>query len=145
MENYKKTLIKRIWLLAVLVLFAVCVLIINVSFASIRPKIPEVLGFQCSLSATLGAFAVFTILRLSIILHNDRMLQIEYNREKDERMKAIRSKAGMPILLITSILMIAAGILFGYSNIMIFYTLTGAAAVQLVISCIVKFVYMKIM
>ena len=47
-------------------------------------------------------------------------LKIQYNKENDERMKAIKAKAGMPMLLITSIVMIIVGVIAGYFNFTIF-------------------------
>ena len=59
-------------------------------------------------------------------------------------MKAIRAKAGMPMILISSVVMVIVGIIIGYSNTVVFYTLIAAAALQLMIACITKFVYTKI-
>ncbi len=58
-------------------------------------------------------------------------------------MKAIRAKAGMPTVLIFSVVIIVAGILIGYSNTVVFYTLVATAALQLAIACVTKFVYTK--
>ena len=145
MEDYRKLLIKRIRLLSALVLFTVSILIFNIFFVPDTSRIPKVYGFQCSLVAALGTIAVITITRFRKILHNDSRLQMQYNKEHDERMKTIRSKAGLPLLQITSVLMISAGIIFSYTNIVIFYTLIIAAAIQLAIACTVKFTYMRLM
>jgi len=51
----------------------------------------------------------------------------------------------MPMLMITSILMLIAAIIAGYFNIIVFYTLVLAATVQLSIGTIVKLVCMKLM
>lgn len=88
--------------------------------------------------------ALIRIIRYRKALRNDKELQIQYNKENDERMKAIQAKAGMPMILISSIIMVIAGIIIGYSNMVVFYTLIAAAVIQLVIACITKFIYTKI-
>ena len=88
--------------------------------------------------------ALIRIIRYRKALRNDKELQIQYNKENDERMKAIPAKAGMPMILISSIIMVIAGIIIGYSNMVVFYTLIAAAVIQLVIACITKFIYTKI-
>lgn len=70
-------------------------------------------------------------------------IKLLFNKENDERMKAIKYKAGIPMLLITSVLMIIAAVIIGYFNVTAFYTMIAASLCQLVLSCIVKFVYIK--
>jgi len=72
-------------------------------------------------------------------------MQIQYNKEQDERMKTIRSKAGMPFVLIMIILMIITGMIFSYFNEVAAITLIGAASVQLVLATIIKLIYSKIL
>ena len=60
-------------------------------------------------------------------------------------MKTIRSKAGMPLIAITSMLMVIAAIVAGYFNIVVFYTLVIAVAAQLSVSAMVKLYCMKTM
>jgi hypothetical protein len=78
-------------------------------------------------------------------IKDERKLKMAYNRENDERMKAIRAKAGMPMLLITSVMMVIAAIIAGYFNIVVFYTLTAAAMMQLLLGVSVKLYHMKTM
>ena len=70
------------------------------------------------------------------------MLREAYLKETDERMILIRSKAGMPALLITSVIMIFAGIIAGYFNIIVFYSLLAAGVCQLLLGVCLKFYYM---
>jgi hypothetical protein len=77
------------------------------------------------------------------MLRDEKKLKLQFNKEKDERLKAIRAKAGMPILLVTSVLMIIAGVIAGYFNATIFVTLIIAAVGQMIISGFVKMIYMR--
>lgn len=112
-------------------------------WATEEVKASEIFGFQCGITTALGILALIMIIRYHKTLRSEKELQIQYNKENDERMKVIRAKAGMPMVLIFSVVIIIAGILIGYSNIVVFYTLIITAALQLVIACIAKFVYTK--
>ena len=112
-------------------------------WATAEVKASEIFEFQCGITTALGILALIMIIRYHKTLRSEKELQIQYNKENDERMKAIRAKAGMPMILIFSVAIIIAGILIGYSNIVVFYTLIATAALQLVIACVTKFVYTK--
>ena len=143
MEKYKKSIITRIFLLSVLALFAVGLGIYDMFWETAEIKASEIFEFQCGITTALGILALIMIIRYRKTLRNEKKLQIQYNKENDERMKTIRTKAGMPIVLIFSVVMIIVGIIIGYSNIVVFYTLVVAAALQLVIACVTKFIYTK--
>lgn len=76
-------------------------------------------------------------------LKNESKLIAAYNAEHDERLAAIRAKSGQPIIIYTSELMILAGMIVSVPAAS--QALFMAAFVQLLISCIVKLVYSKIM
>ena len=143
MDTYKKTLRTRILLLAIPAVFAVVLGIYDVFLAS--PKIKEsfIFGFQCGAATACGLIAVILILRYKTILHDEKKLKLAFNKENDERLKAIRAKAGLPMVLVTSVLLIIAGVIAAYFNAVIFVTLMVAAVCQMMISGIVKLIYMK--
>ena len=144
MEKYKKIIIVRVFLLEILALLAVALGIYDVFWATAKVKSIEVFEFQCGITMGLGILALIRIIRYRKTLRSEKELQIQYNKVNDERTKAIQAKAGMPMILISSIVMVIAGIIIGYSNLVIFYTLIAAAALQLVIACTTKFIYVKI-
>ena len=144
MKNYRKNLVIRIRALAFLAAAAAFLGIFDAFFAEATVKANPVFGFQCGLTDGLGILALLLILRYKKALENEEKLRQLYNREKDERMSAIKSKAGMPLLLITSLAMILAGIVAGYFHVIVFYTLIAAALFQLATACIVKFLYSRI-
>ncbi|MBC3798234.1 4-hydroxybutyrate dehydrogenase [Acetobacterium tundrae] len=104
-----------------------------------------VTGFQFGLIIAIFGLAVIDIIKLSLALKDDTKLKVLYNKEHDERLKAIRNKAGAPMIVITSVLMVLAAIIAGYFNIVVFYTLVIAVIAQLSISAIVKLICLKTM
>lgn len=99
--------------------------------------------FQCGLNTAIGIIAAVQIIRCRGALSNDEKLKIQFNKENDERLMAIRAKAGMPMLMVTSITIIVVAIIAGYFNTVIFITLVSAALFQLIIGLLIKLLYMK--
>lgn len=143
MEKYKKTLTKRIYALTLVVLIAVALGVFDAFFATAEIKSSVIFSFQCGLTSAMGLISLALIAHYRIALSNEKSIKMLFNKENDERMKAIKYKAGIPMLLITSVLMIIAAVIIGYFNVTAFYTLIAASLCQLVLSCIVKFVYIK--
>lgn len=143
MEKYKKTLNNRIYALALVVLIAVALGVFDAFFATAEIKSSVIFSFQCGLTSALGVISLALIARYKTALSDEKSIKLLFNKENDERMKAIKYKAGIPMLLITSILMIIAAVIIGYFNVTVFYTLIAASLCQLILSCIVKFVYIK--
>ncbi|MDE6798006.1 MAG: hypothetical protein K2J36_08370 [Ruminococcus sp.] len=143
MEKYRKNLILRIFLLSFVVLLATGLGIFNVFGTNENIKENVIFDFQCGFITGLGLVAVILIIRYSKAVKDSDKLKILFNKENDERLKYIKSKSGMPMLLITSVIMIFSGTIFGYFNTTVFYTLIVASMCQLLIAGIVKMVYMK--
>ncbi|MCE5235886.1 MAG: hypothetical protein ABFC62_03670 [Clostridiaceae bacterium] len=139
MEAYKKVITRRIALLIVPVLAAAALGVYDVFFAK---DIPEsfVHSFQIGAFTALGLPAAALILRYRLLLRDEKRLQREFNRENDERYKATRARAGMPMLLFISAAMIVAGVIAGYFDKTVFIALILAAACQLVIGGVVKLI-----
>jgi len=102
-----------------------------------------VAGFQFGLVISIGVLSLVDFIKLSRAITDETRLRMLYNKEHDERMKAIRSKAGQPLLTITSVLMVIAAIIAGYFNFIVFFTLVAAVLGQLAVSAGVKLVCMK--
>ncbi len=147
MENFKKVLKKRISLYSIVVL----IIFVIGGFDSFIIRNNEnnyiinetVIGFQFGLIFGIGILCLLQIIKLNIIIKDEKKIKILYNKENDERLKLIKSKAGMPMLMITSIIILIAAIISGYFNIIVFYTLVATAMSQLLIGMIVKLYYMK--
>ena len=145
MERYKKTLKTRIALFRIVILLNV-ILSVSLRFMDTKGKIPNavrnITDFQTGFMLGLAIVSLFILIKYCKLLKNERMLKEAYLKETDERMILIRSKAGMPALLITSVLMISAGIIAGYFNITVFYSLLATGVCQLLLGVSLKFYYM---
>jgi hypothetical protein len=143
MESYKKTLNRRLALLIILVIVSAGLGVFDTFFASPAIKNNFLHGFQAGTATALGILSTVLIIRYRVVLHDEVKLKHMFNRENDERYKFIRAKAGMPMLLITSIFMLIAAIIAGYFNDTVFFTLTAAAVCQLLFGLIAKAVYAR--
>lgn len=149
MENYKMTMKRRMYLLTALLLFISMLGAYGVFMTSDSGGLDLskgiVSGFQSGLIFGMGIMVLIDLIKLRSVVKDDKKLIIQFNRENDERMKMIRQKAGMPMLQITSVILLMAAVIAGYFNITVFYSLTAAAIVQLSLGTIVKVYYMKTM
>jgi hypothetical protein len=125
MDHYKKKLKRRMILFAGVILVCVGLLFYNQFWAS---------------DALLLAYLLFQHRR---ILTDETKLRLSYNRENDERVKAIRAKSGFPMVIILSMLLIFAGMVAGYFNTTVFAVLVAAALFQMFVCAVVKFYYLK--
>lgn len=141
MEAYRKTIQHRIIIAMIPMAGAILLGIYNVFFASTDMQDSFVFGFQCGAVSGLAIVSIFMIIRYRKLLKSDRKLRLEYNREHDERILAVRAKAGLPVILYTSIVMIFAGVVAGYYNDMAFMVLVVAAICQLVFASVLKIYY----
>lgn len=140
MENFRKKVIKRIRILTVFILIFCVYIVLDVFF--IRNNIDSenfINSFQFGLMFGLEMLAIINLIKLNKVVKSDKELKLLYNKENDERLKLIRSKAGMPLLLINSIIMIISGIILGYFNTIIFLTLIITAGIQMLIGLFIKF------
>lgn len=91
-----------------------------------------------------GALILYMI-GTDALLRNEEKLREKYTREMDERMVAIRAKAGMPMLLYTSVAIMLASVGMSYVNDTVFKTLYVVGMVQLVFGVLAKVYYTKTM
>lgn len=149
MEEFKRAIKKRITLFSGLLLVTVVLgvyglfLMGNSEGGNMTDGI--VTGFQFGIMLDVGILSLFQIVKLNKVINDDKKLRILHNKENDERLKAIRSKAGMPMLMITSVIMLIAAIIAGYFSKVVFSTLVITAIVQMSIGAIVKLFYLKTM
>lgn len=141
MESYRKSITLRIVFFSLAIALFVGILIYNQFFAFEALKKSVVIGFQCGFASAGTIVLVFCIVRYRQTLASEEKLRLLYNQEHDERMSAIRSKAGVPMVLILSLLLAFAGMIAGYFNETVFYVLILAALGQLFISAAVKLYY----
>jgi len=88
---------------------------------------------------------IFSMSKLHKALKDDVALRRLYNEEHDERMQAIRAKAGVPVVLILNVAMIGAGLIATFFNMTVALTLVFAAVAQMLVSLAIKFWCMRTM
>ena len=115
MDRYKKTIKIRIGLLSIPLILVIALCVYYALFASDQVMENSIFCFQVGLITPLGLAATILIIRYRALLKDENKLLLQFNKENDERTKAIKAKAGIPMLPITSTLMIIAGVIAGYS------------------------------
>lgn len=147
MEKYRKTIKIRMILCAILAAVSVGLGIFHQNgffgLISLYTRNEALAGFQAGLLSGFGILSLLLLYKYGKAIKDDTKLKILYNKEYDERQYLIRQKAGMPMLMITSGIMIFAGIIAGYLNEIVFYTLILAAMIQLTLGAMVKIYYMR--
>ena len=141
MDQFKKKLRTRIILLCAVLLLFVAILLYNQFGASGALKDSLAFSFQCGFSAAGSLVLVFWFMKTRGALKDEAKLRLLYNEENDERMSAIRAKAGIPMVLILSMLLVLAGMVIGYFNETVFVVLICVALFQLLVSLGVKLYY----
>ena len=145
MEKFKRELRARSiicfgFCAAIIAAFVLKVFVLKASLA----KVPDFKkGFLFGLAGTIALTLLILGIQTLLTLKSEAKLTAAYNSEHDERLAAIKAKSGQPIIAYTSELMIVVGIIV--SDLTVSKTLFLTAIIQLLISCIVKLVYSKIM
>ena len=128
-------------LFSCIILFCVAILLYNQFGAPDTLKNSLAFSFQCGFSASGSFVLVFWLMKYRVALKDEAKLRLLYNEENDERMSAIRAKAGIPMVLILSLALVLGGMVIGYWNETIFVVLVGVALFQLLVSLGVKLYY----
>ena len=145
MEQFRKKIKARMLLISIVLLVFVAILLYNQFGASDALKDSLAFSFQCGLSASGSLVLVFWLVKNRRALADETKLRALMNQENDERMSAIRAKAGIPMVLILSMALVIGGMIIGYFNETVFVILIGVALFQLLVSLLVKLYYMKTM
>ncbi|SJZ83238.1 hypothetical protein [Anaerorhabdus furcosa] len=143
MEEYKKILNRRRLALVTFVLFSSIVLLFNQLYLEETITNPTVHGFQFGLLVGLEGIAIFMVIKITRTLMDERKIQLMYNAEHDERKVYIKAKAGQPMVLILSSILLFAAIIAGYYNTTVFFTLVGVVYFQLTVTVVIKMIYLK--
>jgi len=130
MEQYRKLLKRRIYLFTALIFLSVFLLMGGIlglfetnGGGDFVGGLLE--GFQSGQITGLMAIFVFFIVRYAAVLRDDKKLKEQYKRENDERRKTIKEKSGGNAMLASTIIILFAGIISGYFNQTVFFSLTG--------------------
>lgn len=147
MEKFKKSLRTRILWLSLFSISCVVIIVLDVfgALENIKGLVlnPNILSFQLGVVTALGLVCALYSIKYRKAIRDEKKLELLYNSMNDERMKLIRQKAGMPLIAVTSILIMFTGVIIGYFNETIFIALVAAGFTQMMISNFVKLYYMK--
>jgi cytochrome b561 len=143
MEQYRKKLKLRMLLFSIIMLFCVVILLINQFGANDTQTESMAISFQVGFAASGTILLAVWLWKYRRALSDEAKLRLLYNQENDERMKAIRAKAGVPMVLILSLALVLAGMVIGYWSETIFVVLICVALFQLTMSMLVKLYYMR--
>ncbi len=141
LEKYRKEVKKRIAACAV---FAVLIAAAFVVKFFVIGGIP---GFKRAFAIGFVPVIVISLICMMIIdiirLRDDEKLKAAFIADNDERIAAIRIKSGHPVVVYLSEALIVAGLIS--PNETVSKTLIIAAIAQLVVSCVLKAIFSKIM
>jgi len=143
MDVFKKRLKRRILFFSAVLLMFVSVLLYNQFGTSNMIKDNLSFSFQCGFSAAGALVLVYLITQYRRALSDVQKLQVLYNKENDERTRAIWAKSGIPMTVILSMTLVLAGIVIGYFNETVFVVLICVALFQLLVTGAVKLHYMR--
>lgn len=141
MEHFKMTIRRRTLALLMFVLAAAAFETIQVFWPTHSLGNDPMFKFEEGFLCGILVLASLQIIRYKKVVKDEKALRVQYNKENDERRRAIRAKAGIPFLAITSVAMIVAANIAGYFNLICFYTLMIAAVCQIVLALILKQIY----
>lgn len=147
MDEYRRKIKNRIFVGAIICAVTAGIAVLDVlgviEKLGFLKKYEVLSTFQFGFLVGITLVAIFYMFKLGIALKYEKKLRILYNEEKDERLLLIRQKSGAPMIVITSTIMVLGGIIAGYINEIVFYTLIAAGFFQLIFSIIAKLYYMR--
>ena len=142
-EAYRKTIRRRVRVMTVLgVGYGVGMIVTHVMGQSASTYAGN---FLLGAMAMLVTCFVLLMPRYTRALRDEQALRRLWNQEHDERLQAIKARAGVPMLLYTSLAMIGAGLFISPWSMTVCLTLLIAATTQLMVSLVTKFICKRIM
>ncbi len=145
MIKFKQTLRRRVFLIRIFVA-VFSLFLFNQQFRIVHWQLPvndTLAGFQLGLLLGFEFTLFFLLSTYCKALRDEQALEKLYNKEHDERKIMIRQKSGIPVIVITSGIILFAAIIAGYFNIVVFYALIAAAFGQLMVCGILKLIYLR--
>ena len=144
LDQYRETLRRRMGFLRIFWL-GYLLLMASTRFAPAavteHPAYAGIMGFLA------GALLVGIISmgKFHRALKDDTELRRLYNQEHDERMQAIRAKAGIPVTLLMGVGLMTAGLVATFFDMIVALTLVAAGLVELLATLALKAWYSRTM
>ncbi|MEA4874244.1 hypothetical protein [Anaerorhabdus sp.] len=147
MEKFKNKLIRRKNMMVGFGFIALSFILIMKFYVEDLPNLPEWLSFELEFvtGLFLGLEIIFAIyiIKMRKALNNEEALQQLYIEENDERKRYIRAKAGQPLIMILSSILIISSIIIGIYDMKISFVLLGVVMFQMLVSVIYKLYLLK--
>lgn len=138
LDKYRKMVQKRLLVMEILVGIFVVLMLVGGSLGQ-HPSAGMLMG----MGTGGGLVAIVVIIQQSKALKDEKKLRQLYIQEYDERMIAIRQKAGYPVVVYLSLAVAAAAMIAGCFNVTVMLTLMVVALGQLLVCVVIKFWCMR--
>ena len=142
LDQYRATLRRRMWFFRILWLVYL-LLMAAPRFAA--PAVTEHPVYAGLLGFVAGGLLVSSLgmEKFRRALKDDTALRRLYNREHDERMQAIRAKAGVPVTLLMGVGLMTAGLVATFFDMTVALTLVAAGLAELLATLALKAWYSR--
>lgn len=91
----------------------------------------------------LDLVAMFYMLQYRKALEDDEKLKKMYNEEHDERTALIKQKAGFPVFTSAAVMLIVGGVVAGYINSTVSYTMAACGIFIILYQLVLKVYFLK--
>ena len=145
LKKYRNTLKKRTAACIAFGLAAAALSIIDYYKLFGHDRIESIAMYFRGALILIGVCAMFIIINYVKAFDAEGTLKRLYEEENDPRTKRANAAAGFPMILYTSAVMAAAGVVFAYFNHTIFFALMIAAVVQLLVAVAVRYIYLNVL
>lgn len=147
MEQYKKAIIKRLCMIGFAFALSIALLLLSRSGAVKALGNEEFMYMLESFELGILIGADITLAQLVIkyirALRDEIKLKKLYFEENDERMRMIREKTGGNFTFVCVFIIMFSGIIGGFFNEIIFFSLIGCSMFLLTAKCMLKFYYLS--
>lgn len=138
LDKYRKMVQKRLLVMEILVGIFVVLMLVGGRLGQ-HPSAGMLMG----MGTGGGLVAIVVIIQQSKALKDEKKLRQLYIQEHDERMIAIRQKAGFPLVVYLSVAVAAVAMIAGCFDEKIMWVLMCVAFVQLLVCMVIKFWCMR--
>jgi len=145
MEKYKEIIRKRIRGVIIVTIFVAALVLLMHFF--VMKSVDGASGYLFSFLeggvVGLDLVALFHMIQYRKALDDDEKLKKMYNEEHDERMQYIKQKIGFPVFTAAGAVLIVGGLVAGYINSTVSYTMAACGFFIILYQLALKFYYMR--
>jgi len=145
MEKYRKIVRKRISMVMIVTLMVVTLVLCMHFFVikSVDGASGNLFSFLEGGVIGLDLVAMFYMIQYRKALENDEKLKKMYNEEHDERTQFIRQKSGFPFFTAAAAALIVGGVVAGYINSTVSYTMGACGILIILYQLALKFYFKR--